>query len=86
MEQRKAKYAGPDAETLHQMQEKELELLRELDRVCKKNGLRYVLASGSCLGAVRHQGFIPWDDDVDVYMSWYDAERLTACSKDLGPV
>lgn len=61
---------------LVQMQEKQLEMLHELDRVCKKNNLKYALSSGTCLGALRHGGFIPWDDDIDVYMSWSDAEKL----------
>lgn len=64
------------------MQKKQLEILRELDRVCKKNNLKYTLSSGTCLGAVRHGGFIPWDDDIDVYMSWSDAEKLVENKKD----
>ena len=72
-----------DQETiLLQMQKKQLELLHELDRVCRKNGLKYALSSGTCLGAVRHGGFIPWDDDIDVYMSWSDAEKLTELQED----
>lgn len=67
---------------LAQMQSKQLELLHELDRVCKKNNLKYCLSSGTCLGAVRHGGFIPWDDDIDVYMSWSDAEKLVKCQMD----
>ena len=61
------------------MQKVQLELLHELDRICRKNHLHYTLSSGTCLGAVRHQGFIPWDDDIDVYMSWKDAEKLAEC-------
>ena len=57
-----------DNTILSQMQKKQLEMLRELDRVCEKNNLKYALSSGTCLGAVRHGGFIPWDDDIDVYM------------------
>jgi len=45
-----------------------LRLLKVLDRVCWEAGLRYWLDSGTLLGAVRHGGFIPWDDDVDVKM------------------
>lgn len=68
---------------LVQMQKKQLEMLHELDRVCKKNNLQYCLSSGTCLGAVRHKGFIPWDDDIDVYMSWSDAEKLIEHKEDL---
>ncbi len=67
---------------LSQMQGKQLEILHEFDRVCKKNKLKYALSSGTCLGAVRHSGFIPWDDDIDVYMSWSDAEKLVECQGD----
>lgn len=71
-----------DNTILLQMQKKQLEMLHELDRVCKKNNLKYALSSGTCLGAVRHGGFIPWDDDIDVYMSWFDAEKLVEAQKD----
>lgn len=70
---------------LKQMQAKQLELLHELDRVCKKNHLSYCLSSGTCLGALRHGGFIPWDDDIDVYMSWRDAEKLVKVQQDFQP-
>lgn len=53
-----------------------LELLTEFDRICKKHGIRYVLFAGSALGAVRHQGFIPWDDDLDVAMLRPEYERF----------
>lgn len=67
---------------LLQMQQKQLEILHEFDRVCKKNNLKYALSSGTCLGAVRHGGFIPWDDDIDVYMLWSDAEKLVKHQED----
>jgi lipopolysaccharide cholinephosphotransferase len=65
-----------DNQELALMQKKQLEMLRELDRVCRLIGVNYYLSSGTCLGAVRHGGFIPWDDDIDVYMKWDDAEKL----------
>lgn len=56
----------------------EQEIMNEIDRVCRENGLRYSLAYGTLLGAVRHGGFIPWDDDVDIMMPREDYERLRA--------
>lgn len=53
-----------------------LELLTEFDRVCKINNIPYVLMCGSALGAVRHKGIIPWDDDLDVSMLRVDYERF----------
>lgn len=53
-----------------------LKLLREFDRVCKELSVSYVLFAGTMLGAVRHQGFIPWDDDLDVMMLREDYDRF----------
>lgn len=62
--------------TLRQMQEALLEIMTEVDRICREHGLRYTLAAGSLLGAVRHKGFIPWDDDMDIYMPRPDYEKF----------
>ena len=53
-----------------------IDLLVKFDCVCRKHGLKYSLAFGSLLGVVRHNGFIPWDDDIDVVMPRADYEKL----------
>lgn len=62
---------------LSQLQEKLLDMLKWFDRYCRENDLRYYALGGTLLGAVRHGGFIPWDDDIDVGMPRPDYERLS---------
>lgn len=58
-----------------------LELLKFADSICKKEGIKYSLLGGSMLGAVRHNGFIPWDDDVDIVMPRADFERFQSVAE-----
>lgn len=60
----------------NRLQQIQLQILDEIVRICKENGLRYCLTGGTCLGAVRHKGFIPWDDDIDVKMPRMDFNRF----------
>lgn len=62
--------------TLRERQIEYLRILKELDRYCTENGLRYYMGCGTLIGAVRHKGFIPWDDDLDVFMPRPDFLRL----------
>lgn len=62
---------------LRACQLKQLSILEEIDRVCKNNNIEYWLDGGTLLGAVRHGGFIPWDDDIDIAMKAEDLKRFT---------
>lgn len=70
-------------EVLKRTQETEMELLKEFIRICEKYGLRYFVMFGTIIGAARHHGFIPWDDDTDVAMPRADYQRfLEVCEKE----
>lgn len=62
--------------TLEEIQALCLDMLRFVDRICKAEHIQYFMSGGTLLGAVRHQGFIPWDDDIDLMMSRPDFERF----------
>ncbi len=63
-------------ETLQKLKDTEFKILIEFDKVCKQLGINYTLSSGTLLGAVRHKGFIPWDDDIDVAMLRDDYDKF----------
>mgnify|MGYP000305127717 CR=1 FL=1 len=62
-------------------QELLLQLFREVDAICKKHNLRYVMAGGTLIGVLRNEGFIPWDDDVDIYMPKSDWDKFVEICK-----
>ena len=70
-------------EEFRRLQLTELELLVEFDRVCRIHNIDYVISSGTMLGAVRHKGYIPWDDDADIMMLRSDYERFKTVMNDL---
>ncbi len=60
---------------MNELQKKQLEILKQFIRVCDKHHLRYSLEGGTAIGAIRHKGFIPWDDDVDIMMPRKDYDE-----------
>ena len=63
-----------------------LQLFREVDAICKKHDLRYVMAGGTLIGVLRNEGFIPWDDDVDIYMPKSDWDKFVEiCQNEMPP-
>ncbi len=69
---------------LKRIQDIQVELIEELDRVCKKNGIHYNMVGGTMLGVIRHGGHIPWDDDADIGFLREEYEKFRkACKKDL---
>ena len=70
--------ADPTEVDIQEIQDKMLEILLYFQHFCEENHLGFVLAGGTCLGAKRHGGFIPWDDDLDVFMLREDYERMYA--------
>lgn len=66
---------------LRDIQLANLALLKELAYVCEKNNFKYILDAGTLLGAIRHKGFIPWDDDIDILMFREDYEKIVSAFK-----
>lgn len=70
-----------DLSLTRQVQLLQVDILNEFKRICEKYGLRYFAIGGTCIGAIRHAGFIPWDDDIDVAMPHADYEKFRAVAK-----
>lgn len=73
-------------EALHKLQAEELDVLLAISELCEKNDITWFLISGTALGAARHQGFIPWDDDIDIGMLREDYDRFLELASDGLPV
>lgn len=81
---RKAMQSTPPSDIVHELSTEEmkqlhdcfLEILKDIDKVCSKHDICYLAAGGTALGSVRHKGFIPWDDDVDILMPHNDLKKF----------
>lgn len=81
---RRAEQSSAPVDIVHELSDKEmkqlqecfLEILKDVDKVCEENNICYMAAGGTCLGAIRHKGFIPWDDDVDILMPHDDLKKF----------
>lgn len=73
-----------EQEKLLKMHEEEIKILTEIKNLCESNGLRYYMLSGTLLGAVRHNGFIPWDDDADIGLPRKDYDCFVELYKKYG--
>jgi len=69
-------------EDIHELRRIQLGILDNVHQFCEAHGLRYFLSSGTLIGAVRHKGYIPWDDDIDIYMPRKDYEMFLQMHKD----
>lgn len=68
---------------LHEIQSEGLRSLIKFDEICERNNLKYFMIGGTLLGAIRHRGFIPWDDDIDVAMPREDYDKFIEISQNL---
>jgi lipopolysaccharide cholinephosphotransferase len=69
-------------EDIHELRQIQLGILDAVHHFCETHGLRYFLSSGTLIGAVRHKGYIPWDDDIDIYMPRHDYEQFLKTFRD----
>lgn len=73
-----ALFEGKIRMTLPEIQRTEKQILAYVDEICRKYSLRYWVCGGTLLGTIRHKGFIPWDDDIDIFLPWRDYQQLIA--------
>ena len=74
-------YGEYEVQVLQKLHNIELMMLKDFNELCEKNNIEYFAISGTAIGAVRHQGFIPWDDDIDLAFLRSDYERFVEAMK-----
>ncbi|MCQ2533876.1 MAG: LicD family protein [Clostridia bacterium] len=62
--------------TMEEIHQSQMDIIRYIDKLCRDNNIKYSLAYGTLLGAIRHKGFIPWDDDMDIMMERVDYNKF----------
>ena len=62
--------------TIEELRKIQIEMLEHIDTICEKHNLKYFLLGGTLIGAIRHKGYIPWDDDIDICMPREDYKKL----------
>jgi len=75
------RYVEYDPQVLEKLHQVQLEILQDVDQFCEEHDLKYFVHYGSMLGAIRHHGFIPWDDDIDIAMMRRDYERFVELAR-----
>lgn len=65
-----------ETQTIKDVQNKILEIMKYVDEICRKNNIKYYIMGGTALGAIRHKGFIPWDDDLDIFMTYENFSKF----------
>ena len=76
--------AGVWVKKMNELQKRILDIFKAVAKICKENGITYYAIGGTAIGAVRHQGFIPWDDDLDIAIPIEQYDRFIQSASGFG--